>query len=265
MVVVPAGGFDMGTSHKDKTRRSDEAPQHKVTIRRPFAVGKFEVTRGQYAEFVKQTGHAAGEECKTFEGGKWSYKADRSYLNPGFTQDDQHPVVCVSFADAKEYTLWLSQKTGASYRLLSEAEWEYTARATTTSPYPFEGAAPDLCRYGNGSDLSLKKVFPKLTVNDCSDGYAYTAPVGTFAPNSFGVHDMIGNVWEWVEDCHHDIYLGAPTDGTAWIEGSTCVERVLRGGAWNSVPAFLRAAFRNRNRPAIRNYFFGFRVAREIE
>jgi formylglycine-generating enzyme required for sulfatase activity len=266
MVMIPAGEFIMGSPQNEDGRNSDEGPQHKVTIAKPFAVARFAATRGGFAAFVRETRRATGEKCWTYEDGKGVERAGRSFRNPGFAQDDQHPVVCVNWEDAKALVDWLSKKTAKPYRLLTEAEREYVTRGGTTARYHFGNDEKSLCRYGNGADRTAKSQIKGAviwTTADCEDGYAHTAPVGKFAANPFGLHDVHGNVWEWVEDCHVASYNGAPTDGTARSSG-TCSSRVLRGGSWISNPRVLRSAFRYGARPVGRGSNRGFRVARTL-
>jgi formylglycine-generating enzyme required for sulfatase activity len=264
MVVIPAGTFTMGSPQSEKERLDTEGPQHSVTISATFAVAKFAVTRGQFAAFVKDTGYDAGSKCWTLENGKVDWRSSRSWRNPGFGQDDTHPVVCLSWNDAKAYVAWLSRKTGQGYRLLTEAEFEYANRAGTTTRYSFGDDESGLCGNANGFDQTAKKsVAATLSGAPCSDGYAYTAPVGSFAANDFGLYDMSGNAWEWTEDCWHESYAGAPKDGSAWTSGS-CEYRVRRGGDWLDGPWFLRAANRHGGRPDLRDDAVGFRVARTL-
>jgi len=217
MVVVPAGAFDMGSPTNEEGRFDSEGPVHRVTIPRPFAVGKYEVTQ---AEWVAVMGS-----------------------NPSRFTGERNPVEQVSWNDAKEFVKRLSAKTGKSYRLLSEAEWEYAARAGSRAKYP----------WGDGIDSSKAKY-------DSRDG---TVPVGRYGANAFGLFDTVGNVWEWVEDCWNESYSGAPTDGSAWTSGN-CAVRVLRGGSWVSRPGNVRSANRSRNDTDIRYDFNGFRVARTL-
>jgi formylglycine-generating enzyme required for sulfatase activity len=270
LVVVPAASFTMGSPESEKDRRNDEGPQHRVTIGKPFAVGKFHVTVDQFAAFVAETGYDAGSKCRTFEDGKVEERSGRSWRNPGFAQSGSHPVVCLSLNDAKAYMDWLAHKTGKPYRLLTEAEWEYAARAriepAAYSRYSFGDDENDLCRYGNGADQTAKSTVPgasNWTIAPCNDGYAYTSPVGSFAANAFGLYDMQGNARQWTEDCYHDNYAGAPSDGSAWTTGD-CSRRVLRGGSWSVDPGELRAAFRLRGTAAFRSRNDGFRVGRTL-
>src|SRR5262245_14145221 len=192
MVVVPAGSFAMGSPKNEKGRDDNEGPQHTVTIGKPFALGKFEVTVDQFAAFVQDTGHDMGPKCDVWEDGKWAEKEGRTWRNPGFSQTGSHPAACPSWDDSKAYVAWLSRKTGKAYRLPTEAEWEYAARAGTTTRYHFGNDEKGLCKYGNGADQAARKDVPgakKWTVVACSDGHAYTAPVGSLAANAFGLHD----------------------------------------------------------------------------
>ena len=247
MVVVPAGEYRMGSPSGEAGRDDDEGPRHRVEIRESFAVGVYEVTRGQFAAFVGATDHDAGKSCLTYEGGSWEWREGRSWRNPGFDQTDGHPVVCVSWEDAQAYVDWLGEKTGEEYRLLSESEWEYVARAGTQT------------RYGWGDEVGSERA----NCDGCGSRWdnRQTAPVGQFEANRFGLHDVHGNVWEWVEDCWNGSYAGAPADGSAWRSGN-CDRRVLRGGSWGGIPGFLRAANRNGLVTGIRNGNFGFRIAR---
>ncbi len=274
MVVVPAGSFNMGSpdneKDRDKNDDEDESPQHRVMIARPFAVGKFEVTLDQFAAFLKETGYDAESECVTFEQGKAAKRFDRSFRNLGYEQNSSHPAACVNWNDAKAYVSWLSSKTGKTYRLLTEAEWEYAARARTTTGsaprFHFGDDEKAMCRYGNGADQTAKRTISHTanwTIFSCDDGYAYTAPVGSFTANAFGLYDMHGNVSEWTEDCYHDSYRGAPTNGSAWTS-EDCGYRVVRGGSWFSFPRELRSADRFWQVTSYRSDHFGFRVGRTL-
>ncbi len=232
MVVVPSGSFMMGSNSYD-----GEKPVHKVTIAKPFALGKFAVTFAEWDACVSAGG------CK--------HKPEDQGWGRG-----TRPVINVSWDDAaKEYLPSLSRKTGKTYRLLTEAEWEYTARGVTT-------ASAVHTKYYWGNDIGQNLA----NCDGCgSQYYKQTAPVGSFKPTAFGLYDMYGNVWQWVQDCWHGSYQGAPTDGSAWV--TSCTEgsrRVLRGGSWNSYPQNLRAAHRNGNTTDDRYYYSGFRVARTL-
>jgi formylglycine-generating enzyme required for sulfatase activity len=267
MVVVPAGEFLMGSPAEEDGRDNDEGPVHKVSIQRPFAVGKYSVTRGEFAAFVRETGHKTDGGCNSWDGKAWKLDPDRSWRSPGFAQDDRHPVVCVNWDDAKAYTRWLSTKTGKPYRLPSEAEREYATRGVTAAAaqprYHFGNDAGELCKYANGADQTAKKAFPGWSVAPCEDGFVYTSPVGSYRSNAFGLYDMHGNVWNWTEDCWNGSYEGAPSDGSARTSGE-CGRRALRGGSWFNNPQVLRAADRNRYFTVDRLSTYGFRVGRTL-
>ncbi|MDA8254604.1 MAG: SUMF1/EgtB/PvdO family nonheme iron enzyme [Betaproteobacteria bacterium] len=264
LVAVAAGDFTMGSGPKEKMRELDEEPAHRVRVAAPFAVGKFEVTRAQYAAFVKDTGREHKPGCHSTRGGVFHKNPKATWQHPGFEQKDDEPVVCVSWEDAQAYAAWLSKKAVKQYRLLNEAEWEYVARAGSTgSRYWAEADNAAVCRYASVADTSLKSVTPGAQMFPCSDGFALTSPVGRFPANSFGVHDILGNAWEWVEDCWNEGYAGAPDVAKPRLSGS-CTERVFRGGAWNSNPTTVRAAYRDRDSREERHDNVGFRVARSL-
>jgi formylglycine-generating enzyme required for sulfatase activity len=271
MVVLPPGTFTMGSPDGEKGRFFNEGPRHDVTFARKFAVGEFQVTKDEFAAFVKATGYDAGKKCRTLnDKNNWVETDGRDWENPGFAQTGSHPVACVGWDDAKAYVEWLAERTKQPYRLLSEAEWEYAARGRTepgTYPrYFFGDDESDFCKYGKGADQATKAKVPgrdKFPVLPCTTPWAYTAPVGSFKPNDFGLYEMAGNVWQWVEDCWHDKYDAAPKDGSAWTE-PTCGRRSLRGGSWSNFPAGLRAAYRIGYGPGVRDDNSGFRVARTL-
>jgi formylglycine-generating enzyme required for sulfatase activity len=265
MVVIPAGRFIMGSPDGEAERDPDESPMREVTFVRPFALSRTEVTRGQYAAFVRATGRETGMGCSVWSDTKWELKADASWQAPGFAQDDTHPVVCISWHDAAAYAAWLARRTGKPYRLPSEAEWEYAARAGTRTAY-FSGDDPHaICAHDNGHDLTSKKVHTGMPWPpvDCDDGFAETAPVGSFPPNPFGIHDVHGNVWEWLADCYADSYAAAPENGTA-VDAQPCAQRVYRGGGWSVERRGRRAANRGRYDPAQRYGQLGLRVALDL-
>lgn len=264
MVVIPSGSFDMGSPGSEAGRDKDEGPVHRVNVA-SFALGKSEITRGQFAAFVNETNYSTDDKCWTLEGGKYEEHSGRNWRELGYPQDDEHPVACVNWNDAKAYTEWVSSKTGKQYRLPTEAEWEYAARGNTSTARYWGGNPDEACGYANAADKTAQAQIhgaPSWSVYNCTDGFAYTAPVGSFKANAFGLNDMLGNVWEWTEDSYHDSYNGAPADGSAW-QGDGA-KRVLRGGSWNNAPRNVRAAIRNRYKPAIRFSSFGFRLARKL-
>ena len=257
LVVVPLGSFMMGSPPGEEKRDDDEGPQHRVTIAEPFAVGVHEVTRGEFARFVRETNRSTGNSCWVWGSneGTWVERSGLNWRNPGFEQTDGHPVVCVNWDDAQSYVGWLSRETGEGYRLLSESEWEYVARAGTTGPFhtgatisPAQANYDGDYTYGSGR----KGVYRERTVS-----------VGSFLPNAFGLHDVHGNVLEWVQDCWNKNYDGAPRDGGAWERGD-CSLRVARGGSWDYTPRYLRSASRNRSSSGYRGDDLGFRIARTL-
>ena len=263
VLVIPPGEFVMGSPKNEEGRFEDEGPQHTVRIERAFALGKYEVTRGEFAAFVRETGHAASG-CLVLTGSEWKDDGSKGWREPGYEQTNGDPVACVSWDDAKAYLDWLSRKTGKMYRLPSESEWEYTARAGTMTAR-YWGTDPDRgCGYANVYDRTSKSENGvEWALHECDDGYAQTAPVGSFAANAFGVYDMLGNVWEWTEDCWNGSYEGAPVDGLA--RRGECGQRVLRGGSWDSSPIYERAALRFRYGSEVRWGGLGFRVARTLD
>ena len=261
MVVLPPGSFLMG-SPKGKSR---ERPQHRVTISRPFAVGKYEVTFGEFTAFVQKTKHDMGERDSFFDPSASNPCGVRSvfgnlelisWRDPGYSQQGNSPAVCISWEDAAAYVKWLSDESGKPYRLLSEAEWEYAAKAGTRTNFYFgDKLSTRQANYNSSHDDELSK----------DRGARYkTTVVGSFLPNKFGLYDMHGNVFEWVEDCWHRNYKGAPKDGRAWKAGGSCSGRIIRGGSWiNHAPA-LRSAYRAGAKVTKRFTHYGFRVARDI-
>lgn len=263
MVIIPAGSFMMGSPEDEEGRAADEGPQHRVTIGAPFALGRYEVTRGQFSRFVSETDYEA-EGCRYWDGDSWENDTNRNWHNPGYEQTDAHPVTCVSWEDAKVYLDWLRKETrDDSYRLPSEAEWEYAARAGTTTAYFWGDEADNGCAFANGVDQTAMKDESDWSLMACDDGYFGTAPVGSYSANPFGLHDMSGNLREWVEDRWHENHHGAPSDGSSRVKGNNSA-RVFRGGSWFSEPRFLRSADRNSSEPDGRYGIIGFRVARTL-
>lgn len=248
MIVIPAGEFTMG-SDMEESGHPDEKPQHAVKIAKPFAVAKFETTFDQWDACT------ADGKC------------------PKVSDDDlgraDRPVINVAWKDAKTFIAWLSEKAGKKYRLLSESEYEYAARGNTKTAW-FYGLAPDsygsrdACQFANLHDESGKKAHPNYvwSHHQCDDGFGETAPVGKYKPNPFGLHDMIGNLREWVEDCHGP-YKEAPNDGSAKV-AAECEKRIVRGGGWMDGPSTSRSAYRHPLPENYRNYQVGFRVARDL-
>ena len=253
LVLIPSGRFQMGSTDADRKRAlaagaqqawvERETPQHWVGIEQPFAMGRFPVTVGQWRQFVRATG--------------WQPHGEVNWAQPGFRQTEDHPVVGVTWHDAQQYVKWLSAQTGQTYRLPSEAEWEYACRAGTRTAFSF----------GDEIDTSRANYDGNYSYNGSPKGeYRQgTSPLGVFPPNPWGLYDMHGNVWEWVQDVVHDNYDGAPATGAAWEEGGEQGRRILRGGSWLYNPRYLRAALRNGFSAVLSNDIVGFRVARNIE
>lgn len=272
MVAISPGEFIMGSPSRETGRFDSEGPRHRVAVGYALAVGKYDITRGEYAAFVEATGYRPNDAgCFTINasGAAVGQNAGAHWRRPGFDQTARDPVVCINFDDAGAYVAWLSRKTGHAYRLLSEAEYEYAERAGTTTAYWWGDDATSACGYANGADLDAKASpgwrvrFPGRMVNSCHDGYAFTSPVGSFKPNAFGLYDMTGDVWSWLADCWNDTYAGAPTDGSANLAGD-CGRRSLRGGSWIYDSRILRSANRDRLTTAARLIDVGFRVARPL-
>ncbi len=270
MVVVPAGTFRMGSPTREIGRNDNEEPRRQISIK-PLAIGRFEVTHGQFADFVNTTRREMTNGCWLWTGARddegrpfAEWRSERSWLDPGFAQSDNHPVTCVSWNDARAYVQWLSTTTGKPYRLLTEAEWEYAARAGSATPFSFGSDTDALCRFGNGADQTLQRAFPGRVTANCNDGHLYTAPVGSFAANAFGLYDMHGNASEWVQDCFRLVYDTGRTDGRA-VDPRVCRPyRTFRGGSWGSRPISLRSAARFPARADAANNVLGIRVARSL-
>jgi formylglycine-generating enzyme required for sulfatase activity len=278
MVVIPAGEFTMGSPAAEAGRALDEGPQRQVTIAQPFALGRGEVTVAEFRRFVEEAGYRTEAErdtraqgCSGFTYADPAAKGTApepftSWRSPGLAQAqaDSHPVLCVSWNDARAYAQWLSKKTGKRYRLPTEAEWEYAARAGSPAARPWGDAPDQACRHANLADQSRFQTWSFGQRHECTDGHYFTAPAGGYAPNAFGLHDMLGNVWEWTDDCWNASYAGAPADGSAWTRGD-CSQRVCRGGSWSTVPRFARSATRHKNPADFRDNLTGFRLARVLD
>ena len=266
LVPIAAGQFQMGSPSDEVGRNDDEGPVRTVAVT-AFALAPYPVTRAEFANFIEATGYRIDSRCWVWTGERFEQTPDADWRHPGFPQTDRDPVVCVSWNDAEAYTRWLSQRTGEHFRLPSEAEWEYAARAGSTSARYWGELANTACTYADVADESARREIPdgaRWTIHPCDDGRAYTAPVGSYRPNAWGLYDMLGNVWQWVEDCYHSSYAAAPHSGAAWVD-EHCDKRVLRGGSWAGYPAAVRSAVRLWYRPDIRMNVMGFRVARGTE
>ena len=287
MTLIPAGEFKMGSGESAEATAAffnktygendltadffkDEHPQHRVRITKPFYLGTYHVTRGQFRQFVADTGYKTDAE-KGDKPGAWGWNPDKkefgfnekySWRNAGFEQIDEHPVVNVILNDAVAFCKWLSKKESKTYRLPTEAEWEYACRAGTTTRY-YSGDDPEtLAKVGNVADAAAKAKFPdwKYTIK-ANDGCVFTAPAGKFKPNAFGLYDMHGNAWQWCADWRGaEYYAASPTDDPTGPDSGN--GRVLRGGSWNYGPGDARSADRVGDAPDYRYNDAGFRVAR---
>jgi len=248
LVKILAGSFMMGS----KTSKYDnERPVHRVSIS-GFYMMEHEVTKAAFAAFVKDTGHPMSDGCWVYDKG-WKEDSSKSWQSPGFSQSKQDPVVCVNWKDATAFAKWLSRKTGKTFRLPSESEWEYAARAGTTTDFST----------GNCISTNQANYDGNYDWNNCGAKtgvyWAKTLPVKSLSPNAFGLYDMHGNVWEWVQDCWIDHYNNGPYNNQA-RESGDCERRVLRGGAWFFKPSLLRSALRNRYITSNRLNGYGFRL-----
>lgn len=301
IVILPSGSFHMGSDADDMVEQypinamrgiagmpdfdpgkpfvegglgggPEETPRHEVRFVAGFGIGRHEVTVAQYRAFLDDSGHAQTPGCFTFEhdpdatdqADQYRMRDDRSFLSPGYTQSDEHPAVCVSRADAESYVAWLSSRTARSYRLPTEAEWEYAARSGSTGAYFFGSDPTQLCDYANFADSGSPFAQGLLA---CDDGYPSTpAPVGSFKPNAFGLHDMHGNVFEPVLDCWHGTYDGAPADGTAWGKACSSENIVLRSYSFESFYPLVRSASRCAAGEHLgKSNMAGFRVALSLD
>jgi formylglycine-generating enzyme required for sulfatase activity len=259
MVAIPAGSFLMGSPPQEAGRFDVEGPQHVVVVR-AFALGKYNVTIEEFAAFLRATGYQPAP-CDRAIGMRWDSPGHGLAYPPFITLPPRWPAICLNWNDATAYIAWLNGRvrpaTGIRrddpYRLPSEAEWEYAARAGTTTARWWGDAI--------GAD--------NANCNGCGPTWngRQLAPVGTFGPNAFGVYDLLGNVWQWVGDCWNESYIGAPADGRPWTSGD-CARRVIRGGCWSTLPAFVRSAARSRGDADGKDFdysaYAGFRVARTL-
>jgi formylglycine-generating enzyme required for sulfatase activity len=263
MIVVPSGAFVMGREGGTDDENRYQGPVRQVTIGYRFAVGRTEITNAQYAAFVKASGHKNETPCNMWNGQRVVPTPGISWENPGYPYLPNQPVGCVSWNDAKAYVAWLSQKTGQKYRLLSEAEWEYAARAGTKGLYIWGDDETKACQFANVYDEAARdpsRPFPPVS---CNDGFAKAAPVASLKPNGFGLHDMTGNVWEWVEDCYAMPYPPTPVDGSPQLTQG-CERRGVKGGAWSTNTARQMPTFRGRDPATLVTQIFGFRIARDV-
>ena len=300
LVLVPSAQFDLGSAESAEATAAyfnktygydaygfdlaagmfrDEHPRHKVRITKPFYLGISHVTRGQFREFVKETNYVSDAEREDKRGAKgWDqdrkdlvWSAKYSWRNTGFEQTDEHPVVNVSWGDSVAFCSWLSRKVGGTYRLPTEAEWEFACRAGTTTRYSSGNDPESLAKVGNVADATIRAKFPDWPVPTikASDGYLFTSPAGSFKPNAFGLYDMHGNAWQWCADAYDSQYYaesGAddPTGPASDATGPASEDaHVVRGGSWLDGPIAARSAARSYFTPSYRSCIVGFRVVRD--
>jgi formylglycine-generating enzyme required for sulfatase activity/serine/threonine protein kinase len=277
MVIVPEGSFQMGCSAGDSECEPDEKPSGKAIHITSFKLMRTEVTVGQFKRFVAATGYQTDAEknagdkkgCYSYDSSKkeWGYITGVTWRNvsyQGLTQNDQHPVTCVSQNDAKAFVAWVKKETGEAVRLPSEAEWEYAARAGSQTKYHFGNDSAQLCQYGNVLDSTVLPDGSSWSDKvSCSDNAVFTREVGRYQPNGYGLYDMHGNVWEWTADCYQSDLAKLPLNGTAFGNGN-CKSAVLRGGSWASKPGYLRVSYRYFLTPAVWFNYVGIRVAQDL-
>lgn len=280
IVIVPPGTITLGSTEAETrdekvpdATAARERPLTAFTLKYPIAVARHEVTVGEFQAFVAATKHVIDDGCAAWKFPEAVYGDNPAlnWRNPGFPQTDRDPVVCVNYDDAVDYADWVSKKGWFRYRLLSDAEWEYAARAGSNATRPWAGDAKDrgratACVHANVYDHdAARKLGGENTANDhflCSDGFTHTAPVGSFHANALGLFDMLGNASEWVADCDNPTWDGVPPLGTARMKGN-CTQHITRGGSWIGKPWTLRPAERGRATTEGRNTAIGFRVARD--
>ena len=259
LILVRPGEFLMGRGSTE-TGNTNELPRHRVRIICPYYLGRYEVTVGQFQKFVEETGYITDAEkrgkASGWDGKRWGKKRGVNWKQPGFSQGTDHPAVAISLNDARAFCRWL----GKDYRIPAEAEWEYAARAGSETAFPWGTGVEQVCRHANGGDLSAQKLFAGWKTSSCDDGFAWTAPAGSYRPNRWGFYDMLGNAWEWCEDAWHGTFSGAPDDQSVWGEVGGGGRRVLKGGSWYFEPQDLRPSWRGTHRSYQATNGSGFRV-----
>lgn len=266
MTPIPAGEFVMGRDGGEPKRY--DGPVRKITIEKPFYMAKYEVTFAEFERFVEDSGYQPGKGCNMFLETYWGLVEDADWRNPGLPEAPRpnEPVVCVSWNDATAYADWVSEKSGASYRLPTEAEFEYVARDGYTGEFPWAGGVDKGCAITSMFDRAGKEGLPQAPWpnSDCNDGYAAASPIGSFPANGFGVHDIMGNVWEWTQDCYVLPYPeDGPRDGTAVEVEGDCERRTVRGASWETRPSRFAVSFRGRDIATDSFRTFGFRLVRD--
>jgi sulfatase modifying factor 1 len=279
MMPLAPGAFTMGATLEEEAShglsapiRGRSFPTRRVTFRKGFAMGRYPVTVAQYRVFVDETGYKGSDGCynQRYYDGHFIYERALGYTwrSPGYQQDGRHPVVCVSADDGEAFAAWLSKKTGKSYALPNEAQYEYALRAGTTTSFFWGANERDAraCEYSNQPDLEQGRAMGNVPMGpayrfQCSDGYAWTSPVGSFKPNPWGLYDMQGNIWEWAADCWNENFKGAPTDGSTWTTGD-CDARSSRGGSFGNAAHSAYAGVRAPRHAGYNGHSWGFRVVR---
>jgi formylglycine-generating enzyme required for sulfatase activity len=267
MVALPEGEFMMGSPESENGHQEVEGSPRRVIISKRFAIGKFEVTVDQFSAFIAETGMTAGRLCHvivSFDRTSpiWG-PPEASFRQPGFDVTGSHPVVCVSWHEAQAYVAWLRRRTGKPYRLPTEAEWEYAARAGTTTRFSFGTDETALCAYARFADLSSRFGWHDACRSDIIT-YG-PIPVGSLKANPWGIFDMHGNAWEWVEDCWTPNALEIPTDGSAFARSRSCEVGVVRGGSFAAGSRRVRSAIRAPVPTPAHNYNNGFRVVLSLD
>jgi formylglycine-generating enzyme required for sulfatase activity len=275
-VDLPAGSFALGCVSGDDQCRQEEAPQRRVSVA-AFRMARHEVTVAEFRRFVEASQYRTDAERGTndppgcfaenapgISNHDWKVLPDRNWRNPGFPQGDDEPVVCVTWNDARAYVTWAAKASGRKLRLPTEAEWEYAARAGSTAVRPWGDSPDEACKHANVFDLTSRRAHDlrewDQAHHGCEDGYDRTAPVGQFAPNAFGLYDMIGNVWEWTSSCAARYPLQGPDAGRE----EDCSRHVHRGAAWFSSPKFARSSKRYADPNDSAAFSVGFRLAEDV-
>jgi formylglycine-generating enzyme required for sulfatase activity len=268
MISIPAGEFIMGAANDDfdhKSSASDyanEIPRHRMSIK-PFGIAKFNITRKQFEIFSKET-NFSGQGCSIYNGRYWWKNLDADWEHPGFPQTDNDPVVCISWNDAQLFITWLNSKLPnlktEKYRLPTEAEWEYAARAGTITSTYWGGNGSQQCKYENTRDISAHNLNPAIPYINCDDGYVETSPVGSFRTNPWGLYDMLGNAYQWMSDCFHYTYSTDPED----FHFTDCSMKMIRGASWATIPAGVHTANRLAYKTNKRDSTVGFRIAVDL-
>jgi formylglycine-generating enzyme required for sulfatase activity len=273
LVRIEPGAFQMGTAEDEfnppevpPERVREERPAHLVQIDYPFAIGRHEVTIGEFAVFAEATDFEV-EACFGLIGKAWEFIPTANWRDPGFEVTDAHPATCLSYENFAAYLQWLSTRTGQTYRFPTEAEWEFAARSGLGDEPAPSSLGPQACQHLNGADVQFALVFAedwRPGLLDCDDGYAASSPVGSYQSNQLGMYDVFGNVSEWTEDCSGSTHEGAPADGSAH-RFEPCAARVLKGGSWSGGPGYLRPAIRGGFPEILRGDGHGLRVVRELK